>query len=168
MESGFYELIALSINIPYNQNGKKEVFKPIGGEMMLTYVLISISSGILFAILDGLINANPLAQKLYAIYKPIAREKINPVAGIVIDIVYGFIMAGVFLLLFKSLPGETGLIKGMSFALLVWFFRVVMYNASQWVMFTVSMKTVFYSLAAGLCEMLILGILYGLTLKPAV
>lgn len=134
---------------------------------MVMYVLISIISGILFCILDVLINANPLAQKLYAIYKPIARTSINPLAGIVIDIVYGFIMAGVFLLLFRSLPGELGLVKGVSFAFLMWFFRVVMYTASQWVMFTVSIKTVLYSLAAGLCEMLILGVLYGLTLEPA-
>jgi len=135
---------------------------------MLTYVIISVISGILFGILDALINANPMAQKLYEVYKPIARTLINPIPGIVIDLAYGFIMAGVFLLLFGSLPGETGLIKGVSFAIIVWFFRVVMYNASQWVMFNISIKTVLYSLAAGLCEMLLLGVLYGLTLKPGV
>jgi hypothetical protein len=42
------------------------------------YILFSIVSGILFAILDGVINANPLAQRLYAVYKPIARTSINP------------------------------------------------------------------------------------------
>ena len=139
----------------------------MGGEIMLKFILISISSGILFGIMDGLINANSLAQKLYAIFKPIARTSINPLAGIVIDLVYGFVMAGVFLMLFNSLPGEVGLVKGVSFALMVWFFRVVMYNASQWMMFKLNIKTALYSLAAGLCEMLILGVLYGLTLKPA-
>jgi hypothetical protein len=134
---------------------------------MVRYIIVSIASGILFGVLDGVINANPLAQRLYEIYKPIARKSINPLAGIVIDLIYGFIMAGVFLLLYKSLPGETGLIKGVSFALLVWFFRVVMYNASQWVMFNVTAKALLYSLVAGLGEMLILGALYGLTLKPA-
>jgi hypothetical protein len=43
-----------------------------------------------------------------------------------------------------------------------------MYTASQWVMFKIPGKTLLYSLAAGLGEMLILGVLYGLTLKPAV
>jgi hypothetical protein len=76
-------------------------------------------------------NANPLAQRLYEVYRPIARTSINPLAGIMIDLVYGFIIAGVFLLLYKSLPGETGLVKGVSFAFLVWFFRVVMYAASH-------------------------------------
>ncbi len=134
---------------------------------MTRYVVVSVLSGILFAILDGLINANPLGRRSLEVYKPIARESINPVAGIAIDLVYGFVMAGVFLLLYASLPGATGLVKGMSFALLVWFFRVVMSAASQWVMFDVPTRAVLYSLVAGLGEMLILGILYGLTLQPA-
>ena len=133
---------------------------------MVRYIIVSIVSGILFGVLDGVIHANPLAQRLYEIYKPIARTSINPLAGIVIDLVYGCIMAGVFLLLYQSLPGETGLLKGVSFAFLVWFFRVVMYTASQWVMFNVTMEALLYSLVAGLGEMLILSVLYGLTLKP--
>lgn len=132
------------------------------------YLIVSIVSGILFAFLDGVINANPLAQRLYEVYKPLARTSINPAAGMAIDLAYGFIMAGVFLLLYPSLPGETGLLKGVSFACLVWFFRVAMSAASQWVMFRVPAKAVLYSLVAGFGEMLILGVLYGLTLKPAV
>ena len=134
---------------------------------MLGHIVVSIVSGILFGILDGVINANPLAQRLYQVYKPIAKTSVNPLAGMVIDLVYGFVMAGVFLLLYKSLPGGTGLVKGMSFACLVWFFRVVMYTASQWVMFNVPIEALLYSLVTGLGEMLILGVLYGLTLKPA-
>jgi hypothetical protein len=134
---------------------------------MTRYIIISILSGILFGLLDGLINANPLAQKLYQVYKPIARTSINPVAGIVIDLVYGFVMAGVFLLLYNSLPGASGVLKGLRFGFLVWFFRTVMYAASQWVMFKIPVGTVLYTIATGLGEMLILGILYGLTLQPA-
>jgi len=133
---------------------------------MLGHIVVSIVSGILFGILDGVINANPLAQRLYQVYKPIAKTSVNPLAGMVIDLVYGFVMAGAFLLLYKSLPGGTGLVKGMSFACLVWFFRVVMYTASQWVMFNVPIEALLYSLVTGLGEMLILGVLYGLTLKP--
>ena len=135
---------------------------------MIGYIIVSIVSGILFGILDGVINANPLAQRLYQVYKPIAKTSFNPLPGIVIDLVYGFVMAGVFLLLYKSLPGGTGLVKGVSFALLVWFFRVVMYTASQWVMFNLPVEALLYSLVTGLGEMLVLGVLYGLTLKPAV
>jgi hypothetical protein len=73
-------------------------------------------------------------------------------------------MAGMFLLLYTGLPGDTGWVKGLSFAVLTWIFRVVMSAASQWMMFNIPAKTLMYSLITGLGEMLILGILYGLTL----
>jgi len=135
---------------------------------MIRYGIVSIVSGILFGIMDGLTNANPVARKLYEVYKPLSKTSVNVPAGVFIYLVYGFFMAGVFLLLYKSLPGKTGLAKGVSFALLAWFFRVVMYTASQWMMYTVPSNTLLYSLAAGLGEMLILGVFYGLTLKPVV
>lgn len=131
----------------------------------MVYVIVSIISGILFGVMDGLINANPLAQRLYEAYKPIAKTSMNLPAGVLIDLCYGFVMAAVFLLLYKSLPGEVGLVKGISFAFLVWFFRVVMSVASQWMMFKVPTGALVYTLVAGLGEMLVLGILYGLTLR---
>jgi hypothetical protein len=133
---------------------------------MTTYLVVSIAGGFLFGILDGLINANPIAQRLHAVYKPIAKESLNVMAGIVIDLAYGFILAAVFLLLYQSLPGETGWEKGLSFAILVWFFRVVMSVASTWVMYIVPARTLVYTLFAGLAEMVILGSLYGFTLHP--
>jgi hypothetical protein len=135
---------------------------------MIPYLIVSAVSGILFGILDAVINANPLARKLYAVYQPIAKTSANPLAGIAIDLIYGFTLAGVFLLLYNSLPGEVGWIKGISFAFLVWFFRVLMSVASQWMMFKIPGKTLLYSLVTGLGEMLILGVLYGLTLKPEI
>jgi hypothetical protein len=134
---------------------------------MIRYIIVSVVSGILFGVLDGLINANPLAQRLYEVYAPIARTSIDAGAGLAIDLVYGFVMAGVFLLLYRCLPGKTGLAKGVSFAVLAWFFRVVMAAASQWMMFDVPVQALVYSLVAGLGEMLILGVLYGVTLRSA-
>ena len=133
---------------------------------MTSYLIVSVISGILFGVLDGLINANPIAKKLYEVYKPIAKTSVNFIAGIIIDLAYGFILAALFLLLYSSLPGESGIVKGICFGLVVWFFRVVMSVASQWMMYKVPGKTLLYTLLAGLGEMLILGILYGLTLNP--
>jgi hypothetical protein len=121
----------------------------------------------LFGVLDGLINANPFATRLFEVYKPIARTSLNFVAGMVIDLAYGFILAALFLLVYPSLPGETGFVKGVSFALIVWFLRVVMSVASQWMMYKVPVKALLYTLLAGLGEMLVLGLLYGLALHPA-
>lgn len=133
---------------------------------MAAYVVVSVVSGIVFGVLDGLIHANPVAQRLLEVYKPIARTSINAPAGLVIDLVYGFVMAGVFLLLYESLPGDSGLAKGVSYAVLTWFFRVMMSAVSQWMMFAIPGKAVAYVLGTGLGEMLVLGILYGLTLAP--
>jgi hypothetical protein len=135
---------------------------------MTRYIIVSVISGILFGIMDALINANPFARRLYKVYRPIARTTLNPTAGFIIDLVYGFAMAGVFLVLYVSLPGKVGLIKGISFAGIVWFFRVIMNTASQWIMFTVPLKSLAYSILTGLGEMLVLGILYGLVLIPII
>lgn len=134
---------------------------------MWTYILVSVIGGIFFAALDGIINANPVAQKLFEAYKPITRTSVNALAGILIDLAYGFILAGLFTLLHKSLPGASGWVKGLSFGLIVWFLRVVMSVASQWIMYRLPPAALVYTLLTGLGEMLILGLLFGLTLRSA-
>ncbi|NQT62699.1 MAG: hypothetical protein HQ556_07050 [Candidatus Marinimicrobia bacterium] len=131
---------------------------------MSRYFIISISGGILFGVLDVVVNANPIAQKLYAAYKPIMRTRISPTLGTLIDLAYGFILAGIFLLLIQSLPGDTGVLKGLSYGLLIWFFRVVMYGATQYVMFNISLSLLFYIIVSGLLEMMIIGVFFGITL----
>jgi hypothetical protein len=69
---------------------------------MIRYIIVSVVSGILFGILDGLINGNALAQRLYEVYRPMARASINVGTGIAIDLAYGFVMAGAFLLFYQQ------------------------------------------------------------------
>ena len=133
---------------------------------MIRYLLVSVGSGILFGLMDGLANANPLARRLYRVFEPIARKSANLPAGFAIDLVYGFAMAGIFILLHASLPGESAIVKGLVFGVLVWFFRVVMQVATQWMIFRIPASTLFYALICGLAEMLVLGSLFGLTLRP--
>ncbi|PWB53354.1 MAG: hypothetical protein C3F13_09425 [Anaerolineales bacterium] len=64
--------------------------------MLLSYLIVSLISGILFGVMDALINANPLAQRLYQAYQPIAKQTQNPMRSMLIDLVYGFAMAGIF------------------------------------------------------------------------
>lgn len=135
--------------------------------MILTFAVVGLISGILFAVMDTLINANPLAVRLYAVYKPIARTSVAIPAAMAIDLAYGFLLAGIFVLLYNSLPGATAVVKGLSFGLLAWFLRVLMQVASQWVMFNVPVRSLLYTAAAGLGEMLVLGTFYGLTLPLA-
>jgi len=128
------------------------------------YIIIGIISGVLFGIMDGIFNANPLAQRLYKVFKPIARKSINMTVGILIDLIYGFALAGMFILFQGSLPFTYKLLNGFLYGVLIWFLRVVMQVASQWMMFNIPVKTMIYTLSFGLVEMLVLGLLYGLTL----
>jgi hypothetical protein len=132
--------------------------------MDATFVTVGLMGGFLFALMDALIQANPLAARLYEVYKPIARSRIPTPAALLIDIAYGFILAAIFLVLYNSLPGDTTLLKGLSFGLLAWFFRVLMQVVSQWVMFNVPVRSLLYTAAAGLGEMLALGLFYSLML----
>lgn len=132
---------------------------------MLRYIVVSVTSGLVFGVLDGLIHANPIAIKVYRLYKPIQRTKINVPIGILIDLIYGFIMAGLFLLLNKSIPGATGWQKGLIYGCIIWFFRVVMHSVSNWMMFEESFQTLLYTMLAGFIEMMILGLIYGMFLK---
>jgi hypothetical protein len=132
---------------------------------MIRYLIVSIFSGLVFGILDGLIHANPIAQKLLLVFQPIARPSANIPVGVTIDIMYGFILAGVFLILYKSIPGKTGWAKGLNYGVFIWFLRVVMYVISTWMMFNIPQTTLFYLLFTGLVEMLIIGLIYGVFLK---
>ena len=134
---------------------------------MSRYIIVSLLCGILFGVMDGLINANSYAQKLYSVYQPIARSSINAFAGVAIDLVYGFVIAGLFLILYQALPGANGLVKGLSYAMMAWFFRVLMSVASDWMMFRIPPSALLYKLGTGLLEMLVLGLLLGAMLKPA-
>ncbi|RPH73511.1 hypothetical protein EHM76_05230 [bacterium] len=78
---------------------------------------------------------------------------------------YGFVISGIFLIIWPSLPTETGIVKGLTYGLGMWFFRVLMGVISNWMMFHVPVKTLLYFLFAGLIEMIILGIINGLILK---
>jgi hypothetical protein len=133
---------------------------------MTRFIIVSITSGILYGVFDALINANPLARKLYKPLEPIMKTSVNVVAGIIIDLFFGFVMAGLFLLLYSSLPGESGLLKGAAFGFIVWLFRVLMSVLSQWVMFNLPPSMLIYTLGSGMVEMLVLGLIYGTFLKP--
>ena len=132
--------------------------------MIVRYLVISTITGVLFGIIDGVINTVPFARKLNEVYKPLARTSINIPAGLIIDLVYGFAMAAIFMTIYHSLPG-TGIVKGISFAGIAWFFRVLMSAASNWMMFKVPGKLLIYNLSSGLIEMLALGLIYGGFLK---
>jgi hypothetical protein len=74
-------------------------------------------------------------------------------------------MCGIFLLIYNSLPGESGWIKGLSYGLIMWFFRVLMHVVSLYMTIRICFKTLAYILISGLIEMIFIGIFFGLTIS---
>ena len=141
------------------QGGQPNNGRPVNWK---TYVAASLAVGVAFVLLDAVMNANPLAEQAYAIFVPIVRPGIDIVPAIAIDLAYGFALSAIFLVLYQALPGRSRFLKGLSFGLLLWFLRVVMSAAGQWVLFAIPVTTVTYTLASGLLEMLVLGVLLGI------
>lgn len=133
---------------------------------MIRFIIVSLSSGIIFGFLDGMINGNPYAQKLFECYKPIAKSSINIPLGIIIDIIYGFIMCWIFLIIYNSIPATSGIAKGLVYGLALWFFRVIMSVITTYMMLQIPLKTLLYVALTGLIEMLVIGSFYGITIKP--
>lgn len=133
----------------------------------MRYLIISLACGILYWILDGIITWNPYAQKLYqsSAFRSNVKPAFSLLKSFCVYLVYGFAMAGIFLLLYKALPGEIGIVKGISFSLISWYFRGLMGIMLQWTFGTVPLKNMGYFAITGLSESLILGVLLGLTLK---
>ena len=134
---------------------------------MTRFIIVSIATGLIFGFLDGAINANPLAQNVLAFYSPVARQNINIAAGIIIDLAYGFIMAWLFVLIYKGLPGWNGFAKGVSYGLIMWFFRGMMYAVSQWMIIRMPVTAAVYLVVTSAVEMVLLGVFLGVTLKPS-
>ncbi len=133
---------------------------------MTRLIVVGLGAGLLFLVLDGVIHANPLAQSLYAAYGPLARPGVNALLGSMIDLAYGLVLAALFVRLRPSLPGRSGVAKRMAFGLVVWFLRVVMNVAGQWITWTVPPSTHVYTLSAGLVQVAAVSVLLGALLTP--
>ncbi len=134
---------------------------------MTRFFGVSVTTGILFVLLDMVLNVNPLARGLLSPYAPIAKSSVNAPLGVLIDIIYGFVLVAVFKLLSESLPGQNSFQKGLSFGIGIWFFRVAMGTASQLVMFNIPSATLAYLLFCGLIEMLVLGLFVAIFSQAA-
>jgi hypothetical protein len=132
----------------------------------IRFLVVGLSSGILFAFADGLVNQNEIAKAMFEYYKVIARTGTNYAVIIGTFMLYGFVMTWIFEILYSALPGKSGMAKGTSFGIITWFFRVFMYAITQWLVIAVPAKTMAYLMLAGLAEMLVMGWFYGIFMNP--
>ncbi len=112
-------------------------------------------TGILFILFDMLFAI--LISPIFSLYSGLTVFKIPPdiMAGMVFDIVNGFILVGVFSVIYTGLPG-TGWRKGLNYGLIVGLLRVVMMSFSVIVMYSVPLGFVVATLITGYIEIVIL------------
>lgn len=122
--------------------------------------------GVVFVILDAVLNANPLGAQALEFYAPIAREGVLIPVGIVSDIVSGFLIVLFFALFYNSLPSSSGIVKGIIFGLIVGYLKVIMNVAASFSMFQMPLTAALYTLGAGILEITVLGFLAGLLYQP--
>lgn len=77
--------------------------------------------------------------------------------GIIFEVVNGFMLALIYALIHACLPGQ-GWVKGLSYGLIVWGLRVVMWAFSTYVMTDMSPILIGINVSTGLVEVLILGV----------
>lgn len=129
----------------------------IGGIFIGLLLLIS-------GVVAGFFSVSVFKMPIFVSDSTLWRQEFSPYLSVSLDIIYGIILAGLFNLLYISIPGE-GIMKGISFGLIIWFFKTVMAMGSIRVMFNVSDKVLLYWTFSGLLEMLVIGTILGIFYK---
>jgi hypothetical protein len=124
-------------------------------------VICSIIVGILFIVFDMLIAIT--TSPLYALYSDLAIWKTPPniLVGTIFDIINGFILVGVYMVLYIGIPG-LGWKKGLTYGIIVDLFRVVMMTFSSIVMLDIPLLLVVVSLVTGYIEIIVLCVILAL------
>lgn len=120
--------------------------------------MLGLAMGLLFILFDMIVGmaTSPIMARYADL--PIWQTPLNITAGLIFDIINGFILVFVFNLITPSLPGQ-GWRKGLWFGLIVWLLRVVMMAFSTIVMYNVPLAIVMTNLIAGLIEVEALSII---------
>jgi hypothetical protein len=131
-------------------------------------VMTGIVTAILFLVLDMVLGAGGglMAQALgVPSTQPSGIEAKIPF-GLIFEVVNGFMLAVIYAIIQPSLPGR-GWQKGLSYGLVVWGLRVVMWAFSTYMMTDMSPILIVITVITGLIEVLILGIVIAIVYRSA-
>jgi hypothetical protein len=84
--------------------------------------------------------------------------------GLIFELINGFMLAATYAVIHPSLPG-LGWKKGISYGLIVWGLRVVMWAFSTYMMTDMAPVLIVINVVTGLIEVLILGIVIAVIYK---
>ena len=127
-------------------------------------VIGGLVASVLFLVLDAALGmlGGLIGARLFGL--PAAQPggiESKMIAGLVFELINGFVLAVVYAIVHSCLPGA-GWIKGLSFGVLVWMLRVVMWAFSTYMMTGMSPVTISITVVTGLVEMLIIGVAMAL------
>jgi hypothetical protein len=131
------------------------------------FLLAGLVASVLFLVLDMALGmaGGLVATKLFGLpaTQPPGIEKKMRLA-LLFELINGFMLALIFALIQTGLPGQ-GWVKGLSYGLIVWGLRVVMWAFSTYMMTDMSPILIGINVVTGLVEVLVLGVaialLYG-------
>ncbi|MBN1159775.1 MAG: hypothetical protein JXA43_00875 [Candidatus Diapherotrites archaeon] len=124
-------------------------------------LMAGLITGMLFVIIDmaAAILAAPLYAPYYAL--PIWNLEPNLMFGILFNIINGFLLVGIYSVIYKGLP-EEGVIKGLNYGIIVGTFRVLMPFFSAIVMYNIPFQLNMIGLISGFAEIVVLCSLLGI------
>ena len=154
------------VNRVYNQASIYRVRKELAvnvGRLVVSGIVASV----LFLVLDaGLGMAGGwIGQRFFGLpfTQPEAMED-KMKAGLVFELVNGFILAAVYAVIHSCLPGA-GWVKGVNYGLIVWALRVVMWAFSTYLMTDMPPTTISITVVTGLIEVLVIGVAIALVYR---
>jgi hypothetical protein len=133
-----------------------------GGRQMHVgrFLIAGIAASVLFLVLDMALGmaGGLVGTKVFGLSaaQPAGFEKKVRLA-LVFEVINGFMLALIYVLIHGSLPGQ-GWVKGISYGLIVWGLRVVMWAFATYMMTDMSPILIGINVVTGLVEVLILGV----------
>jgi len=130
-------------------------------------LLCSITTGVLFVIFDMVIAMS--TSPVYSPYSDLTIWKIPPniLAGLIFDLINGFILVAVYMIIYKGIPGF-GWKKGLNYGIIVGLFRVVMMSFSTIVVYNVPLILVITGLITGYIEIVLLCVILAIIYEKLV
>ena len=119
-------------------------------------MITGITASILFLVLDAMFGVlggiiGELVFGVSASQPPVSKQMI----GLIFELINGFMLTVIYAIIYPALPGKNWK-KGVSYGLVVWGVRVVMWAFSTYMMTDMAPAMIVITVLTGLVEMLII------------
>jgi hypothetical protein len=131
------------------------------------FLLAGTVVSVLFLILDGLfgVAGGVIAERVFGLSAE-QPDQAKMMLGLVFELVNGFMLVAIYAIVHRGLPGQ-GWKRGISYGLIVWGLRVVMWAFSTYMMTDMSPILISITVVTGLVEVLILCVVTAAIYKEA-